>query len=681
VFRKLSNLFRQRYLMVTLFLFVITSKYFLMLIHGQTYIPTWVYDHLTPWQTEQKTPWNVLAADGIFEFLPWRKVVMETASNGFLPIENPYAAATLGGQPLLANGQSGFFYPLHWPFWILPSSLAPITLMVSITFHMGILAVGTYLLARRLSAGHIGAIITAIGFSQSATLVAWLPLATHLTVIAWLPWMWLAAIKKSYKKLILFTLMSLLAGHLQLAMYSLLTTGLFIVLPQKPLKQSGRLMTALVVGLFLSACQLLPSIELGQQSHRGGVAASSGGYAAYISNAMPLSHFITWLSPNHFGNPNMNGGTNWLLTNSGIPNNYAEWALYTGVLIPILLFAGLFAFKSFQRDQKIVTAVGILATAVAIGSPLCAVMYYGIPGFAATGNPARVLPVLSLAICLLAGTALHRVRLRHVAFGTLVLLAIAGISYGLADQTIQKLSLPRDVTSAISSYAIINQLPLIGLSMVLCVTCLRLRNRYPMVMWVLPALLLADLWNWSGSYHPVGRVADAIKTTPGIDFLKQNAAKSPIACLVGNWSLSATSPKGATLPPNLLTLHRLHDIATYDSLIIRKDKETLENLAGVSLMPPENGNLLRIPTVESAAALGAEWLVLPTSTDVPTGWELAYSGSDMTIVRNSNPSTMNSEPRSLVTSALRLGIFLTIFLTSILIVTISPRVSAKSQSV
>ena len=140
--------------MVTLFLFVITSKYFLMLINGQTYIPTWVYDHLTPWQTEQKTPWNVLAADGIFEFLPWRKVVMEAVASGSLPIVNPYAAATLGGQPLLANGQSGFFYPLHWPFWILPSSLAPITLMVSVTFHMGILAVGTYLLAQTISGSY-----------------------------------------------------------------------------------------------------------------------------------------------------------------------------------------------------------------------------------------------------------------------------------------------------------------------------------------------------------------------------------------------------------------------------------------------------------------------------------------------------------------------------------------------
>jgi hypothetical protein len=200
-------------------------------------------------------------------------------------------------------------------------------------------------------------------------------------------------------------------------------------------------------------------------------------------------------------------------------------------------------------------------------------------------------------------------------------------------------------------------------------------------MWVLPALLLADLWTWSASYHPAGRVADAIKTTPGIDFLKLNAAKSPIACLVGNWSISSTSPKGATLPPNLLTLHQLHDIATYDSLILRKDKETLENLAGTSLMPPENGNLMRVPTVDAAASLGAEWLVLPPSTDVATGWELAYTGSDMTIVRSSTPAAIGMEPRSLVTSSLRLGMFLTILLTAVLISTISPRAKTKLLSV
>jgi len=663
--------------MVTLFLFVITGKFSLMLVTGQTYIPTWVYNHLTPWQTDQKSPWNVLAADGLFEFLPWRKVVMEAVASGHLPLVNPYAASTLGGQPLLANGQSGFFYPLHWPFWMFPASLAPVTLMVSIIVHMVILTLGAYLLARRLSASHAGAVISAIGFSQSATLITWLPLATHLTVLAWLPWMWLAALNKSYKSLVVVTAMSMLAGHLQIAMYSILTTGIITIAVHWRKQQAGRLTIALIFGLLLSVCQLFPSVELGQQSHRGGVAASAEGYAAYISNAMPLHHFVTWLIPNYFGNPNVNGGTTWLLTNNGVPNNYAEWALYAGVLIPVLLVAGLCNYKSMLREQKVILFVAFLSILVAVGSPLCAVMYYGIPGFAATGNPARVLPILSLAMSLLAGAALHRLRLRHLTIGAITILVIAGICQWLAALTVQKLSLPKDVTSAISADAILTQAPLIGLSLMLAAASLRLRKRFPYGLWILPCILLADLWLWSANYHPVGNVRDAIKTTPGIEFLKQNASQSPIACIVGNWSIGSASPNGATIPPNILSLHQLHDIATYDSLLLRKDKTKLEGIAGVSLMPPENGNLMRIPSVEAAISLGANWIVLPQLTEVPSGWDVAYSGGDMTIIHRVQEESSLAAPRQLATPSLRLGIFVSLLLSTVIFLTITP--SRKSR--
>ena len=643
-----------------------------MLVTGQTYIPTWVYSHLTPWQTDQKSPWNVLAADGMFEFLPWRKIVMEAVAGGHLPLVNPYAASTLGGQPLLANGQSGFFYPLHWPFWMFPASLAPVTLMLSILVHMVILTLGTYLLARRLSASYVGAVIAAIGFSQSATLITWLPLSTHLTVLAWLPWMWLATLNKSYKSLVVVTAMSMLAGHLQIAMYSILTTGIITIGVHWRKHQSGRLTIALIFGLLLSVCQLLPSVELGQQSHRGGVAASPEGYSAYISNAMPLHHFVTWLIPNFFGNPNVNGGNTWLLTNNGIPNNYAEWALYAGVLIPVLLIAGLCTYKSMLREQKMILFVAFLSVLVAVGSPLCAAMYYGIPGFAATGNPARVLPILSLAISLLAGAALHRLRLRHLSIGAMTIFAIAGICQGLASLTVQKLSLPKDVTSAISADAFLTQAPLIALSLILAAGCLRLRNRFPYSLWILPCVLLADLWLWSASYHPSANVRDAIKTTPGIEFLKQNASQSPIACIVGNWSISSASPNGATIPPNILSLHGLHDIATYDSLLLRQDKTELERIAGISLMPPENGNLMRIPTIEAAISLGANWIVLPQPTDVPLGWDVAYSGSDMTILHRAQEESSLAAPRQLATASLRLGMFLSLLLSTIIFLTITP---------
>ncbi|MFM2222452.1 MAG: hypothetical protein RLZZ78_709 [Armatimonadota bacterium] len=663
--------------MVTLFLFVITGKFSLMLVTGQTYIPTWVYNHLTPWQTDQKSPWNVLAADGLFEFLPWRQVVMEAVASGHLPLVNPYAASTLGGQPLLANGQSGFFYPLHWPFWMFPTSLAPVTLMVSILVHMVILTLGTYLLARRLSASHVGAVIAAIGFSQSATLITWLPLATHLTVLAWLPWMWLASLNKSYKSLVIVTAMSMLAGHLQIAMYSILTTGIITIAVHWRKQQSGRLTIALIFGLMLSVCQLLPSVELGQQSHRGGVAASPEGYAAYISNAMPLHHFVTWLVPNYFGNPNVNGGTTWLLTNNGVPNNYAEWALYTGVLIPVLLVAGLFTFKAMLREQKVILFVAFLSILVAVGSPLCAVLYYGIPGFAATGNPARVLPILSLTMSLLAGAALHRLRLRHLTIGAVTVIVLAVVCQGLANLTVQKLSLPKDVTSAISADAFLTQAPLIALSLILAAASLFLRKRFPYGLWILPCILLGDLWLWSASYHPVGSVRDAIKTTPGIEFLKQNASQSPIACIVGNWSIGSASPNGATIPPNILSLHQLHDIATYDSLLLRKDKTNLEGTAGVSLMPPENGNLMRIPTIEAAISLGANWIVLPQLTEVPSGWDVAYSGGDMTIIHRVQEESSLASPRQLATPSLRLGIFVSLLLSTVIFLTITP--SRKSR--
>lgn len=673
VFSALAYKFRQRYLMVTLFLFVIVGKYLWMLVNGQTFTPTWVYQHLIPWQSEQKPPWNVLSADGLFEFLPWRTIVMESVANGRLPLVNPYAASTQGGQPLLANGQSGFFYPLHWLFWLMPTAWASNTLMVSVIIHMAILAVGTYFLARRLSASTVGGVIAAIGFSQSATITTWLPLSSHLTVVAWLPWMWLASINRSFKWLAGLTAMSLLAGHLQLSMYALLTSAIVLFGMNWRSTKSIKLIFALVFGLLLALCQLLPSVELGQQSHRGGVAASPDGYTAYVGNAMPAYHFITWLIPNFFGNPNANAGSSWILTSSGIPNNYAEWALYTGVLSPVLFLAGMFTFKAFRLEHKVVLLVATLAFFVAIGSPLCAVMYYGIPGFAATGNPARVLPVLSLAVCLIAGVSVSRIRLRHFAFALLLLGVITGVSFAFANLTVTRLSLPKDITSALATDAVLSHVPIILMSTLVAFVALRLKARFPTTLWVVPLIILVDLFLWTSAYHPVGKLRDAVQSTPGLEYLKQNAKTSPIACIVGNWSMNASSPNGATLPPNLLTLHRLHDIAMYDSLILRSDKTKLESVAGVSLMPPENGNLLRIPTIETASRLGAEWVVVPQVTDLPQGWEIAYVGNDMTILHRMDLKVPKIYTANRATTSLRVGIFLSLMTLTAMLLSLKPR--------
>src|ERR1043165_2426990 len=67
--------------------------------------------HMAPWNgPEPKQPWDVVQADGVLQFYPWRDLVFKAWGAGKLPLWNPYEMA---GTPLLANSQSAGFYPPH----------------------------------------------------------------------------------------------------------------------------------------------------------------------------------------------------------------------------------------------------------------------------------------------------------------------------------------------------------------------------------------------------------------------------------------------------------------------------------------------------------------------------------------------------------------------------------------
>ncbi|HSI71841.1 MAG TPA: hypothetical protein VK934_01580, partial [Fimbriimonas sp.] len=55
-------------------------------------------------------PWDVLQADGVLQFYPWRQLVFESWGRFQVPFWNHYE---LAGTPLLANSQSAAFYPPH----------------------------------------------------------------------------------------------------------------------------------------------------------------------------------------------------------------------------------------------------------------------------------------------------------------------------------------------------------------------------------------------------------------------------------------------------------------------------------------------------------------------------------------------------------------------------------------
>ena len=82
--------------------------------------------HMAPWAAPAPDqPWDVLQADGALQFYGWRSMVLESWGKGQIPAWNPYE---LAGTPLLANSQSGGFYP---PIVILGVLHVPATLAIT----------------------------------------------------------------------------------------------------------------------------------------------------------------------------------------------------------------------------------------------------------------------------------------------------------------------------------------------------------------------------------------------------------------------------------------------------------------------------------------------------------------------------------------------------------------------
>ena len=161
---------------------------------GQAIGPFDQIAQMAPWHAAKATqPWDVLQADGVLQFYPWRDMVFKAWGHGQLPLWNPYE---LAGTPLLGNSQSAAFYPPHVILGLLhvPTQLG-MTLLA--WFHLFWAGLGTFLLARRFGASKEGALIAGASFELSAFMIAWTGLPSVITTVAWIPWL-LAGIKGVY---------------------------------------------------------------------------------------------------------------------------------------------------------------------------------------------------------------------------------------------------------------------------------------------------------------------------------------------------------------------------------------------------------------------------------------------------------------------------------------------------
>jgi len=258
-----------------------------------------------------------------------------------LPLWSP---AVMGGYPLLAEGQLGALYPPN----LLLHALLPVPLALNVTIlgHLILAAWACYAYARHLGLQHNAAFAAGAVYALGGFMVAHL---NHVNIIccgAWLPLLFLwtdrlltdESPRASLRNAVLLAFavgMELLAGHPQIALLSLVATlayAMFLVWAARPkLKQPLYLALAVLLGVAIAAAQLLPTIELTQQSVR----AEGLEPEFFASFSLHPLYLISLLWPFVAGNP--------------YPEASVELVGYVGAL-PLLL-AGLAALWTVRRQS------------------------------------------------------------------------------------------------------------------------------------------------------------------------------------------------------------------------------------------------------------------------------------------------------------------------------------------
>ena len=541
---------------------------------GRVFSPADVlYTHY-PWRAQPPAGWpgpgNALVGeDSAFVFEPWLIYSAHQLQQGALPLWNPN---NLLGVPLIGNMQSAVFSPLTWPYFLWPD---PGTLVVPAWLKLWLTALGLYLLAREaLRCGRLAAAIATIAFSLGAFMTIWLlyPLTSTVT---WLPWLWWATARlvdapsrRRLAGLAGLVALSLVAGHPETALHSAEATGAFALFyawqagPGSVRRVGQRLgwwLGAYALGGLLAAVQLLPFLDYLAQST---VWLTRG--SQLDGPWLPFRYAWALVSPSLLGSP---ADRTWWASDT----TYNEITTYCGVVPLLLAPLALWAGPGRQRRFALfLLGLAGVSLGVVYHWPVVFEVVTALPLMHLVANQ-RLLVFVQLALALLAAFGLESIRARLPGARRPLMLLLAGVTTfwfvaGLAVPWLlarDYFAIPADPSRALALWqgGLWRTAGLLAAGGGLLAGAAALGARRPRLaaglLWLLPALLLADLGLAYGGYNPTMDRAAYYPATPATQFLQQQqAAQGPLRVVAAN----RTFPPAANLP------YGLADPRNYDAL-------------------------------------------------------------------------------------------------------------------
>ena len=362
---------------------------------------------LTPNEADRQ---QIVNGDFTEQYYPLRAFTAQQWVRGQIPLWNP---SLYGGQPALADIQSGALYPPHVLQTLILSWGSSLLLGRDIGFplralawqvvlHFSIASVGTYLFFRHQAQRHLirprharfGALIAALTFTYSGYLTGFpVQQLTILETAVWLPWLLLAFVYQSESATwaaqwrgisggALILALAILAGHPQTVLYLLylaLAYTLFLARPtslRHVISPSLRLAITFLLGMGLAAPQILPTLEFINLSLRANL-----NYQA-VSAGLPLAEWVAVIYPGYLG---------------GSPQ-------YIGIIGLILFILALMLGRP-RADLIFWSVAGAISLLLALGGHtfLYVLFYLFAPGFEMVRQQERAFLIYSFSAAMLTG--------------------------------------------------------------------------------------------------------------------------------------------------------------------------------------------------------------------------------------------------------------------------------------
>jgi hypothetical protein len=566
------------------------------IVRHEVLSPADLLQSFVPWKGTQPPrfePANALLSDYVFQFKPWRDFATDALRAGRLPLWNPHNYA---GAPLLGNGQSAVLYPLNVPFLVLPDAWA---VLAWAGLRLLVAGLSSYLFARVIGLTALGATVTSLGFTFSGFLVVWL-LWPHVNVAVWLPALLLAsealvrrptALRAALLALVVG--IQFLGGHPGTIVHVLSAVALYVAWrvvltarADRDWRGAGRRLAAFVgalaVGTALAAIQLVPLGEYVTESAALHDRASPAASVWSPSRPRVLA-MGALVCPYCFGSP-LRGDLP-ISAVIGLGNFNELSGGYVGIVSLVLVAVALGLGARRGVDLFFVALAALAFCLVYEISPIVNLIN-ALPPFRTIQN-ARALLLLAFALAVLAGRGMDVLvsardarAARLIGIGrALALAGLAGLAVVAAGLVVARTfratileTLKARVAAGAGVYDFAALLPeyydrliglaarqgagravwlgVAGLAIVLVVSAPRRR----LVAWIVPALVVLDLFTFGRDYNPSIPRALEYPATPAIDFVRAQPGLFRVLTLDGG------------LPPNANMPYGLSEVRGYDAL-------------------------------------------------------------------------------------------------------------------